>query len=1618
MASGLGVPTSTFVVSRPGPFIPPTVLTTPSAAAATVSSFDLGEHQKRWVVIGVTLNRLLLPVLRDFTSREISKHYASLKRSSAIDTQVYPTYVKNDGPFNFNYGSINNNWGRFKRKKRLYDYTVNTAEDLGKLYLEPHMAKFTGFDNTCDLSAVLGILGKASVFHAHVQSNAKDVHSKVRNEWGHCNFDHWTALEYMKCFQFMETLVRSLKLPAPDEKKVVDDLHDWETKGLQLCMGCPVDKDLMKLVSDEVTNLEQDVEEMRKSNTEEAKKISNSIETIRYKIDEFNKRIVEVENQIDEDRKKQLKQNQAFSEAIDEISSDLTNIEERQDTNEENLASLEKRQSNLESAVSSLTEEQTTLESKVGAVEVNQNELESRVSALELSVDRQSSTSTNATIFHAPSRNPCFCGRDNELQAITNHLEEMASGCAFSAICGLGGVGKTSVAVEYLWRMRREYPGGVFWTSGENNSLFQISITDMARQIGTFEDEFSCTLSKTLGWLQNQNQLWCLVVDNLDELEMSLDLRKLLMGHWKQAAHGHIIVTTRRETKEVSEDVAIEEQFCIGMNCLTEEDGIQLLRMRTEKVEGEDSEIRELVNELGGLPLALDQAAAYIRCLRCSVKDYVLQYKTQKLHLLQRKKAQSRVENTSPERLAVHTTWLLNFEYISRLSEERELGEAPTLVMEMSAFLGPDDIPIEVINKGAPEVDSTCTVYASDTSLGKDEIISLLTEFSLFQRYGTNSYSVHRLVQEVIRSRMDENRKQFILSCATRFLHHALVSTLSPAEVCERFTKDSVFSIEDPPSLQLWGKLASHATYLQEHLSIFTSTNKSSVQKLLHTEETVRLYNEAAIFFSASQEKIRAQDLQKQKLEILVHLEELTLEENPKLPQYFMDIPLKDRDYKLISHCLRQPLPDKEAFADRDTTQNGSKKKADELREQGNLAVKSEHFEEASDLYTKAIGVSSSDYRLYSNRALCHLKLGQPQKAVEDCEQCISLKPFYSKALHRMAWAIHELVKNGSTHLMGRERATAAMAVHFDADLRRDRKFCKMFPEVHYRVIDNGTQLNQDSLMAQEETFLLREGEYEMPFFLAKTDLQFVGLGSKAVLRCKNVCAVVDARCYFENVVFPKANASLFCQEHGGVIVMNRCEISAGSLSCEDYPDCIGGPGCIAKPTCDRSRKIGNPNLQSGIWGSPGVRIFNGAFGLMENCVIHHCGGGGVEVEGEQSHLVVRKCEVYKNHLFGLAARWGGKLSASENRIFDGSCHGVLIAPEAGESLIENNNIFENGKEGVHVDQSTANQVIICNNEIHHNRSSGVVLLLSQVLIENNKIFENGFWGIVANTRTSAHIKENSIFGNKCGGIFIGINYSGRVHLETNIVRDHSGPWLEYYQQHVDSPNAEPALHSGKAIPGVCYPPGEWKYYSNPPILNGNKDINNEERLFHPGEVVGRPCSGCTYCHRSGDELMRLKKCPNCNIASYCSKKCQRKHWPKHTTLCKALKSRYSVTVQLIKLNTIGKNLLAFRIFGSHLKGTGEGPKPKLNSRQKFIVKIQTEPENCHPLQLMSVYDKSVTVDCDIRSPEVFGIIMECGVLGALNRFTSKKAFFWAMFADNGEKLTIFLDHLAPYQEW
>ena len=1310
----------------------------------------------------------------------------------------------------------------------------------------------------------------------------------------------------------------------------------------------------MKLVSTEVNKLQEDMEKV-KTGCDEAKKINHYLDNVIREIDKFNKGIADIKSQIKVQQEEQSEKNETFSRDIAAISHEVT-------------------------------------------------EIDSRVKALESSCN----CCTEANVFQLPSRNPCFCGRDSELETIAVQLKKTENSCAHAAICGLGGVGKTSLAVEYLWRSKEEYPGGIFWISGENKELFQISLCEIARQVGTFENEFSNSLSGTLNWLQRCKKLWCLVIDNLDELELSMEMRKLLSGHWKQTARGHIIITTRREVLEVEEEMGIEG-CCYELKCMTVDEGVQFLHMRTGRTDREVNEMRELVRELDGLPLALDQASAYIRCVCQTVKEYVKKYKERKLELLKKKKARHLVENTSRERLAVHTTWLLNFDHISRISEKMDLGGAPTLVMQISAFVGPDDIPYELVNDGLKEDNSSNMI---SSSWDPAEIVSLLTKFSLFQRYGTDSFSVHRVVQEVIRSRLEKEKKEHmhILSLALRVLHHAFVNTRSPAEVCKSFTEDTVFSVENPPSLYHWGKLASHATYLQEHLRNFSKEHTESVRKLLYREESVRVFNEAAIFFGVSHEKIKAQMNQKLKLSFLSETHNSTSAEHSIFPQYFIDIPLSDRDYKLISHCMRQRVPELDEMAVPDF-QKKKQEEANRLREKGNLAIKSKNYQEALELYSNAINVLTNDHRLFYNRALCYLKLGESEKALDDCEECLSLMPFYSKALHRKAWALHELVKSGNDNLAGHKKATAAMAVHFDPELRRDKTFCRMFPEVPYTEISDEKVLTFVLMTRQESvTILLHEGHYTLTQIVAVNDLQIVGLVPKVVLMCTERCSVIDARCYFENIVFPKGNVPLVCNGKGASVHINHCEVSGGFPSCEDYPECNGGRGCIAKSlgktSCDRTGKFGVGEPSSGIGGEAGIQIFEESSGLIESSAIHDCGGGGALVVGEGSRLVATKCKVYKNHQAGLEAREGGKLNALGNVIYGGRYHGILIGPDAGDCVIDGNKIFENAIEGI-LGGKNKNQVEIRNNDIHHNRAFGISLEYnSSILVYNNKIFENGFWGILASARTSVHIKENVISGNKCGGIFIGINYSGRVHLESNTVRDHSGPWLEY--KYIKS-NLEVC-----SFLSLDFPSGENKIYTDPPILNQNTEFNNMEGMYHPREVVERFQSGCTYCHRSKNKGVCTRKCSMCHMAAYCNEECQSKHWPTHKALCNALRTRYSVTVDLICHDFD----CSMNIVSGDLKGAGEGPEPKRNSRQRFIVKIQTGVMNSHPLQQLTVYDQSRTVQGEINSPEVVSVIMECGVLRKLDKFTSKKCFFWAKFAEGGDKLTVFLDHLAPYQEW
>src|SRR5260370_1350407 len=101
----------------------------------------------------------------------------------------------------------------------------------------------------------------------------------------------------------------------------------------------------------------------------------------------------------------------------------------------------------------------------------------------------------------------------------------------------------------------------------------------------------------------------------------------------------------------------------------------------------------QISEELGGLPLALDQAGAYIEETQCSLSDYLKRYCTRRTTMLNR-----RGNSSHDYPASVATTWSLSFEQVEMRST------AAANLLRLCAFLAPDAIPEEMIIKGAPHL--------------------------------------------------------------------------------------------------------------------------------------------------------------------------------------------------------------------------------------------------------------------------------------------------------------------------------------------------------------------------------------------------------------------------------------------------------------------------------------------------------------------------------------------------------------------------------------------------------------------------------------------------------------------------------------------------------------------------------------------------------------------------------------------------------------------------------------------------------------------------------------------------------------------------------------------------
>lgn len=143
------------------------------------SPCDLTVNQKRWLVIGICLHTIVSPILRQYIESEITKLYNSLVASNHINSQLYNGYLQRFPPggtgYYLNYEMINNNKASYQRQTKLFNYRVNNAVDFSKLFLQSNIAQYTAFDESCDSSALLGIIINVNSFPTNVQNYAINV---------------------------------------------------------------------------------------------------------------------------------------------------------------------------------------------------------------------------------------------------------------------------------------------------------------------------------------------------------------------------------------------------------------------------------------------------------------------------------------------------------------------------------------------------------------------------------------------------------------------------------------------------------------------------------------------------------------------------------------------------------------------------------------------------------------------------------------------------------------------------------------------------------------------------------------------------------------------------------------------------------------------------------------------------------------------------------------------------------------------------------------------------------------------------------------------------------------------------------------------------------------------------------------------------------------------------------------------------------------------------------------------------------------------------------------------------------------------------------------------------
>jgi tetratricopeptide (TPR) repeat protein len=346
-----------------------------------------------------------------------------------------------------------------------------------------------------------------------------------------------------------------------------------------------------------------------------------------------------------------------------------------------------------------------------------------------------------------PARNPSFTGREDLLERLHERLSCGTTAVLPEALHGMGGVGKSQIAIEYVYRHISDYDL-IWWIRAEQPGQIRQDLAELAAQMGLpvgTEVNVAIPAVREALRLGRPYRNWLLVFDNAEVLDEAREF-------FPTNGPGKILVTSRNHAwTEVANSLEVD--------VFARDESKALLRLRGPEL-GED-EADELADVLGDLPLAIEQAAVWLSETGMPVNEY--------LHLFREKhdKAAELLHDAAPAayELPVAAAWNVS------LDQLRNSDPAALQLLQVCAFFAPEPISWRLLSgarnlEGPPEL---LEALSDPIRLGR--AVRAINQYALAKiSHRDNTIMLHRLVQRVLVAQMSPQEAAELRHCGHQLL--------------------------------------------------------------------------------------------------------------------------------------------------------------------------------------------------------------------------------------------------------------------------------------------------------------------------------------------------------------------------------------------------------------------------------------------------------------------------------------------------------------------------------------------------------------------------------------------------------------------------------------------------------------------------------------------------------------------------------------------------------------------------------------------------------------------------------------------------------------------------------